>query len=285
MTLGNDVPTWPARSCDENIPGRHRALVRELEPAQIERFIADGFIRIDHAFPRDRAGAARAILWKATGCSPDDPATWTQPVIRLGMFTQPPSLEAANTPRLHTAFDQLVGRGRWLRPAAVGTFPVRFPSAVDPGDAGWHIDVSFGTDTPDFMSWRANIYSKGRALLMLFLFSDRGQLDAPTRIRVGSHVDIARQLAPAGEQGLTLRELAADGFATSAHRPIVYATGEAGMVYLCHPFLVHAAQPHQGERPRFLAQPPLLPVDPDNRPQGDLNAVEQATVRAVAQWP
>ena len=80
----------------------------------------------------------------------------------------------------------------------MGTFPVRFPSAVDPGDAGWHIDVSFGTDTPDFMSWRANIYSKGRALLMLFLFSDVGELDAPTRIRVGSHADIARQLAPAG---------------------------------------------------------------------------------------
>ena len=70
-----------------------------------------------------------------------------------------------------------------------------------------HETVDFGTDTPDFMSWRANIHSRGRALLMLFLFSDVGENDAPTRIRVGSHVDIARQLAPAGEQGLTLREL------------------------------------------------------------------------------
>ena len=39
----------------------------------------------------------------------------------------------------------------------------------------------------DFMSWRANIHSKGRALLMLFLFSDVSEQDAPTRIRVGSH--------------------------------------------------------------------------------------------------
>lgn len=255
---------------------------RGLEPAQIEQFITDGFVRIDQAFPRELADAARAILWNATGCSPGDPASWTRPVIRLGMFTQAPFIEAANTPRLHAAFDRLVGQGRWLRPAAMGTFPVRFPSAVDPGDAGWHIDVSFGTDTPDFMSWRANIHSKGRALLMLFLFSDVREQDAPTRIRVGSHADIARQLAPAGEQGLTLRELAADGFATSAHRPIVTATGDAGTVYLCHPFLVHAAQPHQGERPRFLAQPPLLPADPDNRPpRGDLNPVEEATARAL----
>ena len=252
-----------------------------LESAEIEQFITDGFVRIDRAFPRELANAARAILWKATGCDPDDPATWTQPVIRLRMFTQAPFIEAGNTPRLHAAFDQLVGRGRWRRPEAMGTFPVRFPSTVDPGDAGWHIDVSFGTDTPDFMSWRANIHSKGRALLMLFLFSDVGEHDAPTRIRVGSHADLARQLAPAGEEGMTLRELAADDFATSADREVVAATGDAGTVYLCHPFLVHAAQPHRGRHPRFLAQPPLLPVDPDNRPSGGLNAVEQATARAL----
>jgi hypothetical protein len=256
-------------------------LVHGLEPAQVEQFISDGFVRVDAAFPREQADEARAILWKATGCSPDDPATWTQPVIRLGMFTQGPFIDAANTARLHAAFDQLVGERRWVRPGAMGTFPVRFPSAVDPGDAGWHIDVSFGTDAADFMSWRANIHSKGRALLMLFLFSDVGDHDAPTRIRVGSHADIARQLAPAGDAGQTLRELAADGFAASAHRPIVSATGDAGTVYLCHPFLVHAAQPHRGEHPRFLAQPPLLPADPDNRPHGHPNAVEQATARAL----
>lgn len=256
-----------------------------IRPAHVEQFITDGFVRIDHAFPRELADAARAILWDATGCTPDDRTTWTQPVIRLGMFTQPPFVEAANTPSLHAAFDLLVGQGRWRRPAAIGTVPVRFPSAADPGDAGWHIDVSFGTDTSDFMSWRANIHSKGRALLMLFLFSDVGEHDAPTRIRVGSHKDVARRLAPAGDQGLTLRELAADGFATSAHRPVVLATGGAGTVYLCHPFLVHAAQSHEGERPRFLAQPALLPVDFENRAHGDLNAVEQATARALEERP
>jgi hypothetical protein len=256
--------------------------VRGLTPAQVEQFITEGFVRIDRAFPRALADAAVAILWNAIGCSPDDATTWRQPVIRLGMFTEAPFIEAANTPQLHAAFDQLVGPGRWRRPAAMGTFPVRFPSAVDPGDAGWHIDVSFGTDNPDFLSWRANINSRGRALLMLFLFSDVGERDAPTRIRVGSHADIARQLAPAGEQGLTLRELAADGFSGSAHRPVVTATGDAGTVYLCHPFLVHAAQSHKGDRPRFLAQPPLLPADPDNRPNANLNVVEQATERAVS---
>jgi hypothetical protein len=241
---------------------KSREASRALSAAQINQFCNDGFVRIDEAFPPHLAEAAVERLWRDTGCEPGDPTTWTRSVIRLGMYTEPAFVEAANTPALHTAFDQLVGGGRWLPCRAMGTFPVRFPSPDDPGDAGWHIDVSFGTDTGDFMQWRANVSSKGRALLMLFLFSDVGKDDEPTRIRVGSHIDIARQLAPAGDAGLTLGELAADGFAGSAGRHETLATGPAGTVYLCHPFLVHAAQPHRGTRVRFMAQPPLLPGGP-----------------------
>lgn len=62
-------------------------------------------------------------------------------------------------------------------------------------------------DPSDFMEWRANWRSKDRALLMLFLYSDVGGKDAPTRIKVGSHLDIARVLKPEGERGVTLRQL------------------------------------------------------------------------------
>ncbi len=241
---------------------RSRDTTRALSDAQIDAFIANGFVRIDAAFPRETADAARAILWRDIGWDPNDPATWTKPVMRLGMYSDPPFVAAADTPTLHAAFDQLVGEDRWLPCRAMGTFPVRFPSPDDPGDAGWHVDASFGTDDANFMNWRVNIESRGRALLMLFLFSDVGEEDAPTRIRIGSHQDIARQLAPAGHVGMTLGELAADGFAGSAQRRETLAIGEAGTVYLCHPFLVHAAQAHRGTRPRFMAQPPLLPSQP-----------------------
>ncbi|MBL8596011.1 MAG: phytanoyl-CoA dioxygenase family protein [Devosia sp.] len=256
-----------------------------LTAAQLDAFITDGFVRIDNAFSADLAAEARTILWADTGCDPHDPKTWTKPVIRLGNYSQPPFVKAANTPVLRAAFDQLVGPGRWLPQGGLGTFPVRFPSPDDPGDAGWHIDVSFGWDEnpTDFLSWRANVSSRGRALLMLFLFSEVGERDAPTRIRVGSHLDIARQLAPAGDAGLTLRELAADNFAGSAHRPEVLATGSPGTVYLCHPFLVHAAQPHHGAEPRFMAQPPLLPREPLRleRTDDDYSPVEIAIRQAL----
>lgn len=252
---------------------------QNLSVAEVEQFIEDGFVRLDHAFSADVARLCLAELWSATGLSPDRPEEWRQPVVRLGFMAQPPFVEAANTPRLHDAYDALAGEGRWIAPTGLGTFPVRFPSKQDPGDAGWHVDVSFGTDNPDFMQWRVNVKSSGRALLMLFLFSDVGPDDAPTRIRVGSHKAIARQLLPYSEQGMTLAELAAGNFADTETCVEVLATGAQGTVYLCHPFLVHAAQPHRGKEPRFMAQPPLLPrgeFDPALPPSSVQIAIRKA---------
>ncbi len=254
-----------------------------LRDVDVEQFIHEGFVRIDNAFSKDSARAARAILWKDTGCDPDDPSTWTRPVVRLGDYSAPPFREAANTPALRNAFDQLVGKGRWLPRYSLGSFPVRFPSAEDPGDAGWHVDASFpGNDTADYMSWRINVRSRGRALLMLFLFSDVTELDAPTRIRAGSHLDVSAILEKAGEEGLSFMELAKELDATS-RRPQVLATGEEGTVYLCHPFIAHAAQPHRGSNPRFMAQPPLMPAKEFqmHREDDDYSPVEKAILMGI----
>jgi hypothetical protein len=258
---------------------------RALPDAQVERFIRDGFIRIDRAFPSELAEQARVIMWRDIPCDPDDPATWTRPVIRLPGYGGEPFRTAANAPVLHAAFDQLVGKGRWIPRDGLGTFPVRFPHPDDPGDTGWHVDLSFpGEDCDlderhDFSSWRVNVTSRGRALLMLFLFSDVGTEDAPTRIRVGSHMDMARFLEPAGEAGMShmiLDDMGAD-------RPEALATGEAGTVYLCHPFLVHAAQKHRGKTPRFMAQPPLALAEPYqlDRKNAAYSPVEIAIRRAL----
>lgn len=230
-----------------------------LSAAQVEQFITQGYCLIEGAFSAELAARCRSVLWAAMGLSPDDPTGWTKPVVRLGFMAQRPFVEAANTPRLHAAYDALVGHSRWHAPTGLGTFPIRFPSPEDPGDTGWHVDMSFGTEHSDFMQWRVNVRSRGRALLMLFLFSDVGPQDGPTRLRIGSHLDIARRLLLRGEDGMTLGELAADNFSASEHCEEALATGPAGTVYLCHPFVVHSAQPNRGVHPRFIAQPPLLP--------------------------
>jgi len=65
-------------------------------------------------------------------------------------------------------------------------------------------------------------------------------------------------------------------------RPEALATGPAGTVYLCRPFLVHVAQSHHGQAPRFMAQPPLLPRQDQRleRSDGAYPVVERATRRA-----
>ena len=235
-----------------------------LTANHIQGFVRDGFVRLDAAFLHSTADEAREILWRDTGCDPLDRTTWTRPVIRLGSYFDPPFRAAANAPRLVAAIDQLVGLGRWRPLRALGTFPIRFPSESDPGDTGWHVDASYppldGSDE-SFLSWRVNVQSKGRALLLLFLFSDVGEFDAPTRIRLGSHLDVARILAPRGERGMSFMELA-NCLEETSRRPELPATGDAGTVYLCHPFLVHAAQPNRGKEPRFMAQPPLEAIQP-----------------------
>ena len=230
-----------------------------LTPGQVQTFFDDGFVKVEGAFSPELAERCRDELWADIGLSPDEPEGWIEPVIRVMSKSSPPFVEAANKPPQHKAYDQLVGEGRWLKPQGLGKFPIRFPSPGAPGDDGWHIDVSFG-DSTDFMEWRANVKSSGRALLMLFLLSDVGTDDAPTRFRKGSHSIIARELLPHGIAGATLRQISADGYASTRDCKEALATGAAGTVYLCHPFLVHAAQPHRGTRPRFMAQPPLLPT-------------------------
>jgi hypothetical protein len=87
---------------------------------------------------------------------------------------------------------------------------------------GWHLEASFPGDDGRY---RVNLRSRGRALLMLFLFSEVGPDDAPTRIRVGSHLDVPPLLAHAGEEGREWFELCGDAVPASAHRPVALATG------------------------------------------------------------
>jgi hypothetical protein len=257
-----------------------RVRTSTLTQSEIDQFIRDGFVRVDNAFATETAAAGREILWRDTGCNPDDRATWTKPVIRLWDYPQEPFRVAVNTQVLHRAFDALVGEGRWLPRESLGTFPIRFPHPDAPGDTGWHVDASFAPDPPvdDYLQWRINVRSKGRALLMLFLFSDVGEDDAPTRIRIGSHLPVARLLAKAGEQGMSALELASKAVPATEGMNEAVATGEAGTVFLCHPFLLHAAQAHRGKIPKFMAQPPLFSRVPFelNRADGDYPPVERA---------
>ncbi|MEZ0070939.1 phytanoyl-CoA dioxygenase [Planotetraspora sp. GP83] len=227
--------------------------------ADLDRFVTDGFVKIEEAFPREAGDRARALMWDMIGLSPDRPSEWTKPVIWATDHTGGgPFGEAIRSPRLAAALDQLTGRGGWAPRGSVGNAPIRFPHPSDAGDTGWHIDQN---DPGPKGAWGV-VTSRPRTMLALLLFSEVGQDDAPTRIRVGSHFDAARVLEPYGEEGLPFFTSGPILDEASADRPLAYATGLPGDVYLCHPFLVHAAQPHRGARPRFMSQVPFFLAEP-----------------------
>jgi hypothetical protein len=228
----------------------------------IKSFIDVGYLSLHDAFSEALAKECRDLLWEMTGLSPNKPETWTQPVIRIGELDHPCFVKAANSPRLRAACDQLVGKGNYIPKESLGSFPIRFPSTQNATDTGWHVDASFpGENTSDYMTWKINIYSRNRALLMLFLFSEVGPEDAPTILKPGSHQHVARILHPYGENGLSFMQLAGE-LGKLPEGVEEKAIGHPGTVYLCHPFLVHRAQEHRGRHPRFMAQPALLSTKP-----------------------
>jgi hypothetical protein len=225
----------------------------------VERFVADGFVKLEQAVPREVADAARARLWQRIGLSPEVPGGWREPVVWTQDLTgEGPFGELIGSPRLARALDELCGPGGWVPRGQLGNIPVRFPRLPGADDRGWHIDASI--PQPDG-SYRCA--ARSHTLLLLTLMSEVGPDDAPTRIRVGSQRDAAAAL---GDQVLTAVEASPLVGLASAGRPLACATGRPGDMYLVHPLTVHAADEHRGDRPRFMAQTPVFlarPLSPD----------------------
>jgi hypothetical protein len=229
----------------------------------IDDFCADGFIVVRDAVAPDVVRACVKTIedeLRAQSVDPHDPATWMAPVVRLPCPDGAAFAAAGTSPALWKMYDALLGPGRWVQRQGVGgTIPVRFPSTEDPGDAGWHIDGSYDVDG----KWWVNVRSRYRGLLALFLFTDVGEEDAPTEIIVGSHLDIPRILAPYGDRGLFFGDVAEAIPPSTFQRPRAIATGHAGDVYICHPFIVHRATwPHRGLGARVMAQPEIAHHQP-----------------------
>jgi hypothetical protein len=221
----------------------------------VAAFISDGFVRVPKAVPRDIADAARAALWDDLELSPDEPTGWIAPVRWTADLTgQGPFAAIVRSSVLAAALDVICGVHGWRPLGALGNIPVRFPVFPPADDRGWHIDAN--TPMPDG-AW--SVTGRPHTVLLLTLLSEVGPDDAPTRIRVGSHVDVGRVL---GHEPVEFVEMGRLVDRASAGREVVCATGDPGDMYIVHPFTVHAADEHRGRAPRFMAQSPVVLSEP-----------------------
>ena len=243
----------------------------------------DGFVAIRQAVDAATVAKCRNRIWAAMedrGVRQHDRGTW-RPLVEGRSLGLPggPFTAACMAPALTAAYDELIGPGRWKPSVDTGeAVIVRFPSE-DRANAGYHIEGSY--PGPAGQHWWVNVRSRARGLLVLILFTDVGPDDAPTRLVCGSHLTVPRFLAPYGEAGTD-----ADTqlwYPSTLCRPVVHATGTAGDVFLCHPFIVHTATwPHRGAGPRMIAQPAV------NAPAGfvldgtDLSPIARAITDGLA---
>jgi hypothetical protein len=246
---------------------------------EVDKFIRDGYVAMRGAVDGGTVAVCRTLIWEALasrGVRRDDPATWP-PLVEIDDLRVGPFAAAGMSPALVAVYDELIGPGRWSPPVDVGAaVVVRFPSQ-DRANAGYHIEGSYSGPG----GYWVNVRSRARGLLALFLFTDVGPDDAPTRLMCGSHLMVSQFLAPYGEEGTNAD---AEFWQPSALcLPVAHATGSAGDVFLCHPFIVHTATwPHRGMGPRMIAQPAVQVTDGFAVDGSDTSPVARAIAAGLA---
>jgi hypothetical protein len=270
------------------VTSRYQVLTDE----DAEHFLAKGFVAIRGCFTRAAAQEFTAPVWDRLGYDRDDPSTWTEPVTHLAGRRKLDVREFA--PKAWGAVCDLIGGAdriaadqpyKWNDGFIVNLWkgagePWAPPSPRSPG---WHKDGDF---------FRHFLDSPEQGLLTLVLWSDVQHRGGATFVAADSVAPVARYLArhPQGvypfEQPPGTDDAPALPFEDLVAEcgEFVEATGEAGDVYLLHPYILHAKSQNVLRLPRIITNPPLTLAEPmrfDRADPGEFSLVESAVLRAL----
>jgi hypothetical protein len=118
-----------------------------LSQAEIDSFVANGYVAVCDALPADVLQACQDEIWSELGdrgVRREDPSTWRDPVVRINCPESEAFAAAGTQPVLWEAFDQLIGEGRRLGrgrhplppvPGPRRVVAARGPAAEDHGPA------------------------------------------------------------------------------------------------------------------------------------------------------
>lgn len=249
-----------------------------LTPEQQEQFLAEGHIVIKGAFPREDS-----LQWVRDECARagydvDAPQTWRKGYERMELSRREPLADYA--PRAWQAScDLMGGEDRVKNKPVISLFAMNFkqgadtpyqpPSALSPG---WH---------KDGWHFRHFLDSPEQGLLGIPLFTDVLPQGGATFLAVDSVPAVARFLA-AHPEGVGPDDFDTKALLTEC-RDFREATGEAGDVYLLHPYMLHAVGQNCLQRPRAitnlcyeLREPMTL-----NRANDDYSPAEAAILRGL----
>ncbi|MGW7682596.1 phytanoyl-CoA dioxygenase family protein [Kribbella sp. NPDC054772] len=235
-----------------------------LTADELDVFERDGIVKLPSAFATDDAARMRDALWRELsarhGMDPGDRSTWTT-LRPTGLKTTKSDrrAHAILSPTVRSALDGLLGA--WEEPKNQGqvlvTMPEGVPWAVP--HRQWHTDVGFETAPDSVKIWA--------------LLGDLEPGGGGTPQVAGSHKVIERFLTTTDEREFKavrdqvlrsdpwFRNLTAEQRSVDPMAPadldglpvrVVELTGQAGDVYLTHPWILHSIAPNAAEAPRMM---------------------------------
>jgi hypothetical protein len=255
---------------------------RILSDAEIEHFIARGFVRLSGCFSRELARDWTSRACERLYCSIDDPSTWPAGRLR-SPESQRVSFESI-APRAWQAAGELIGGVERALSCTWGDgFIINFgredfawqpPSqTIYPEWQVWHKDGDF---------FRHFLDSPEQGLLVIAVFSDIAERGGGTYIACDSVGHVARFLAEHPE-GVLPKGTPNDDVVRKCH-DFVETTGSIGDVYLLHPFMLHTRSVNASPHARFIINPPVKLREPmcfARARDEDHSAVERAVLRAL----
>jgi hypothetical protein len=276
-----------------------------VSSTEVEQFILQGMVRIRKAFAVATAVRLQEALWRrlaAHGILPGDRSTWQRPFSGIGSTGD---YQEAADGRLHRVYDQLIGAGCWQMPTSWGQTRVTFPQL----STAWHLT----SDAWHSDYWPSDTSPAG--LLVIACLSELRPSGGGTLMVAGSHRALARYAAGLTEEqrrwknGRKSRGFAeytpwlseltegrpcvgrrTDRFMHQEHITehgerlrVVELVGEPGDVWLCHPYIYHAASMNTLEVPRMMRFGLLHLSDPRATGVGGTPLTHSVAVRPASQ--
>jgi ectoine hydroxylase-related dioxygenase (phytanoyl-CoA dioxygenase family) len=249
-----------------------------LTSADMQRFERDGYVVVKEAFSRADGLAMEREWWRELegthGIRRDDRSSWRQIVGDLKAAKRDPVQDKILTARVRGVFDDLLGRGAWMRPRDWGrplvTFPEPGPWDVPAGHWHWDNPCWLHLDQPRALfvvSFIGPVAPRSGGTVILS-GSPRLVVQQERRIPASQrHDSIARHrerfnrshpwiMALNGQAPSPADRIAAfmdrETIIEGVPLRVAELTGEPGDMVFCHPVMVHCVAPNRGERPRFM---------------------------------
>lgn len=249
-----------------------------LTPEQREQFLNEGHIILKGAFPREDSLAWVREECAQAGYDVDDPQTWRKDYERLELRRREP-LAIYAPAAWQASCDLMGGEDRVSNKPVISLFAMNFKQGADqpyqPPSAksrGWH---------KDGWHFRHFLDSYEQGLLGIPLFTDVLPQGGATFIAVDSVPVVARFLA-ARPEGVGPDDFDTQALLAECH-DFREAIGEAGDVYLLHPYMLHAVGQNCLQRPRAITNLCYEFKEPMNfhRTDGNYSPVEAAVLRGL----